>query len=166
MPVAPTLSAEGFFEIPDKAILLDYGTPTLSAFDQNQVLALNPHLYLKWSWFEEKWGVWFNDHINSNHLVMFATHMQMQNGYAKQQMQKNLYYRQKSYKRMVAKMLQREQVYKAHQQAHQDDEVDQFAKQDLDPVLRSLKSAGTSSHGDSKFKFAGLGEGTAGKDAL
>jgi len=134
--------------------------PALSAFNQNQVLALNPHLYLKWSWLEEKWGIWFNDHINPNHLVMFATHMQMQSGYPRQQMQKNLYYRQKSYEKMAWKALQRAQVYKAHGQAHLDDEVDQFAKQDLDPVLRSLKSAGTSSHGDSRFKFPGYGDGT------
>ena len=134
--------------------------PMLSAFDQNQVLNLNPHLYLKWHKYEHMWGIWFNDHINPNHLVMFATHIQMQSGYPREQMRKNLYYRQQSYLKRAEKMLQRAQTHKAHTQAHLDDETDQFAKQELDAPLRTLKSAGTSSHGDSKFKFSGFGEGT------
>ena len=132
--------------------------PELSAYEKNRIKKLNPHLAVEWDNIERKWIILFNDHINHPHVIMYATHQEMQDSRTLRQMQKNLYYSQQSYLRMARKMLQRASASHEHTRAHDSDETRQMIKE-IDPVLRSLKDAGRSSHGKSKFKFQGFGEG-------
>ena len=131
--------------------------PRLEAIIAKKLREINPHLVAKWHRKFERWEIWF-DHDTSKlpRYIILTTNKITSETF--DDLRKSFWYSQRGYKQFLLKT-----QYEAEQRKKkaEEDEFDthyQMGKEAV-PLLKTLKDAGASSHGQSKFMFHGYGEG-------
>jgi len=114
---------------------------------------INPHFTAKWNGWYEKWDVWFNDTIKIPYVVI-RTDVIDERTY------KQLRYAMWWSQHIKYNMTKGEQQTEKIKEKKLEDEEDKFNEmgKEVAPLLRSLKDAGTSSHGNSVTMFPGFGK--------
>ena len=130
--------------------------PFMPHCTERKLKEISPYLEAKWSFHLEKWEIWFVCSTASSPPYIIMTVPQI-TAETYRELRRSFWWSQKIKYNMNV-MLEKQEQYKAKTLANEEDDHMQMGKE-VAPLLRTLKDAGTSSHGKSKFKFPGYGEG-------
>jgi len=128
--------------------------PTLSHSVKHELRGISPHIEPKWNARLERWEIWFNDHLKEPYIIVVT-----KNHFDKRVIDQIRYdfWWSRDIKNNSIKMQNEAEYAKIKRDEQLNDDFVQVSKE-TEPLVKSLIDAGSSSHGESKFMFPGVGE--------
>ena len=130
--------------------------PTLSKSFIHELHGINPNLKAKWNRIVNRWEIWFEDTIKEPYIIVVS-----RDHIDKRTLDevRHAFWFSQHIKHNATDMLNEAEYAK---QKHDERNYDNFleAGKEVAPLIQSLQDAGTSSHGNSKTMFPGIGSGT------
>jgi hypothetical protein len=125
--------------------------PKLTPLQNKRFRELNPHLDARWNRRFARWEIWWDDKIKRPYIVATADvidariYDEIRHAlWFSQRIRKNIYRMHETGKKIREKKLRDEE------------DVHLQLGKEVAPLLRTMKDAGTSSHGRSKTRFPGV----------
>ncbi len=135
--------------------------PYLDQVYRSKLSQLNSHLSFRWNGQFGLWEIWFDNKAREPYIVLKVTNFDGSyrpvDGRVFNDIREAFCFSQ-DIKRNMYEMEHRAKLKREKMEADNYDSHYQMGK-DVAPLMKTLVDAGTSSHGTSKTKFAGFGEG-------
>ncbi len=125
--------------------------PELSETNKRMLKQINPNLEAKWHRRFARWEIWFNNHCGQ--MPYIIANAKEIDGRLFDELRHAFWWSQ-HIKHNAYDMYQKSLEVKAKKLKEEDDVHYQMGKE-VAPLLKSLKDAGNSSYGNSKFMFPG-----------
>jgi hypothetical protein len=131
--------------------------PILSTTDRRMLRHINPHLEAKWNRRFVRWEIWFDAHCGKMPYII-ATAKEI-DGRIFDELRHAFWWSQHILHNMIDMNEKANRI--KEQKLKKEEELHYDMGKEIAPLLRSMKDAGTSSHGNSKFMFPGADFGGA-----